>query len=116
MEIVKLMDQHNIELDHSAYIHLLTACSNVGSIEIGKQLHQRMIEKQIKPSIILNTTLITMYDKCGKLDEAITLIDSIPKEETDAITCKSLIASMCVGGCGCGWVCVFVYVCLYVCV
>ena len=41
MEIVKFMNQHNIELDDTAYICLLTACSNVGSIEIGKQLHQR---------------------------------------------------------------------------
>ena len=85
------MDQHNIELDDTAYICLLTACSNVGSIEIGKQLHQRMInEKRIKPSITLNTALITMYGKCGKLSEAITLFNSIPKEEMDVITCNSL--------------------------
>ena len=39
MEIVKFMDRHNIELDNTAYICLLTAFLNVGSIEIGKQLH-----------------------------------------------------------------------------
>ena len=93
MEIVKFMDQHNIELDNTAYSCLLTACSNVGAIEIGKQLHQRMIiEKRIKPSITLNTALITMYGKCGNLDEAITIFNSIPKEEMNVITLNSMIA------------------------
>ena len=32
MEMVKFMDKHNIELDNTAYICLLTACSNVGSV------------------------------------------------------------------------------------
>ena len=98
MEIVKFMDQNNIELDHTAYICLLTACSNVESIEIGKQLHQRMmIEKRIKPSITLNTALISMYGKCGNLSEAITIFNTIPKEEMEVISWNSL----CVSGCAC---------------
>ena len=40
MEIVKFMDQHNIELDNTAYICLLTACSNVGSIEESDRFFQ----------------------------------------------------------------------------
>ena len=109
MEIVKFMDQHNIELDNTAYICLLTACSNVGSIEIGKQLHQRMmIEKRIKPSITLNTALITMYGKCGNLSEAITLFNSIPKEEMEVISWNSLSE---LGMCG---DCVDIFVCVEV--
>ena len=107
MEIVKFMYQHNIEFDDTAYICLLTACSNVGSIEIGKQLHQRMmIEKRIKPSITLNNALITMYDKCGNLTEAITLFNSIPKEEMEVISWNSLSE---LGMCG---DCVDIFVCV----
>ena len=111
IEIVKFMNQHNIELDDTTYICLLTACSNVGSIEIGKQLHQRMIiEKRIKPSITLNNALITMYGKCGNLTESITLFNSIPKEEIDVISWNSLSELGVSGDCVDIFVCVEVLV------
>ncbi|XP_027337139.1 pentatricopeptide repeat-containing protein At4g21065-like [Abrus precatorius] len=54
-------------------VTLLVLCAKAGSLEMGKWIHSYIDKQGIKGDMILETSLVDMYAKCGDIDTAHSL-------------------------------------------
>ncbi|CAN0892471.1 Pentatricopeptide repeat-containing protein At4g08210 [Linum grandiflorum] len=52
------------------YSAVLKACSMAGDVELGKLIHDRIIEQNLEEDVVLMNTLLHMYVKCDRLRDA----------------------------------------------
>ncbi|XP_051138982.1 putative pentatricopeptide repeat-containing protein At1g77010, mitochondrial [Andrographis paniculata] len=67
------------------------ACSDTGGLDIGKQVHARMIIDRVEFDCVLRSALTNMYGKCGDLDSAARVLSAM--EDPDDYSLSSLISS-----------------------
>lgn len=92
-EALKLFQQMQMEGAVPNIVTLvctLKACSSVAALEQGRHIHGHIIDSGFKPNVIVSSTLVHMYAKCGSLDEACIVFDTLP--ERNIVTWSTLIA------------------------
>lgn len=82
-----------IKPDHYHYTCVLNACANNVLLALGKMVHNHLIENKNTQDIVLKTNLINMYAKCGALEEALNIFNSIDKREGNVITWNTIISA-----------------------
>ncbi|KAJ0963760.1 hypothetical protein J5N97_028882 [Dioscorea zingiberensis] len=70
-------------LNHVSMCSLLSACSQAGDLTVGRWLHNHFIKATTFHNnenylLKVNTALIDMYGKCGRVDNALTLFERMP--------------------------------------
>lgn len=69
---------------------ILSACAQLGVLGLGKWVHGLIKEESFEPSIYVSTALIDMYMKCGSIEEAKKLFDSMG--EKNIVTWNAMIS------------------------
>ncbi|KAH6795066.1 hypothetical protein C2S52_005543 [Perilla frutescens var. hirtella] len=69
---------------------LLSACAQIASLEKGKKIHDYIIEEGFGYEVSIATALVDMYAKCGQIDMAKEIFDSI--NEKDVISWNVMIS------------------------
>jgi len=59
------------------YNCVLSACAELGDIEISERIHKQIISSDIKCNIELYTILIKMYTKCGKPEKYLSIWNEV---------------------------------------
>ncbi|KAF5751031.1 Mitochondrial editing factor 9 isoform 1 [Tripterygium wilfordii] len=78
-EAVKLFIQMQFEgekPDRHTLSSVLSVCSGMVDLHLGKQIHQ-MVTKMVLPDVPINNSLITMYARCGEINEAQTIFNEM---------------------------------------
>ncbi|PWA34314.1 hypothetical protein CTI12_AA620320 [Artemisia annua] len=88
----------NLSLDESSYTSVLTICSNLPSLDLGKQTHAQVIKSGINCFTPVSNALVTMYARCGDLDFALLEFFSMSKH--DIISWNSIICGLAYHGYG----------------
>ena len=79
---------------------ILKACAAIRSLEIGEEIHAKMMEQGLlKNSIVVGNAVIDMYAKCGALQRACEIFDELPQR--DVVSWTALIAGYANHGLGC---------------
>ncbi|PRQ38377.1 putative tetratricopeptide-like helical domain, DYW domain-containing protein [Rosa chinensis] len=65
--------------DHFVFASVVKACSSLGAIRQGKQVHARFMLSQFCEDDVVKSSLVDMYAKCGLPDNARAVFDSISK-------------------------------------
>ncbi|KAJ3700582.1 hypothetical protein LUZ61_004287 [Rhynchospora tenuis] len=86
LELFDQMQADRIEINKYVGASVLSACTGLGALEKGKLIH-RQIESGIKLDSKLATTLIDMYCKCGCLEKAIVVFNSLPTKKLSTWNC-----------------------------
>ncbi|XP_021289183.1 putative pentatricopeptide repeat-containing protein At5g37570 [Herrania umbratica] len=99
-EAVKIfirMGQINVKPDEFILVSLMSACSQVGSLELAKWVdcYLSRSEIDIRQAYVM-TALIDMNAKCGNMDRAAKLFEEIPKR--DVIQYCSVIQGLAIHG------------------
>src|SRR5688500_19009189 len=81
-----------IEPDGVTFVHLFHACAATKNIENGRQMHAKLIKSRIVMVLQIHTSLISMYVKCGSLEEATLVFKST--SHRDVITYEATIAGL----------------------
>ncbi|KAF3625856.1 Pentatricopeptide repeat-containing protein [Capsicum annuum] len=63
---------------------VVSSCSLLGTLEFGKWVHEYVKKNGFDQYVKVNTVLIDMYAKCGSLDDAISVFESMPYRDTQA--------------------------------
>ncbi|KAL8514458.1 hypothetical protein ACS0TY_013536 [Phlomoides rotata] len=84
LEVFKMFrDMHSLGIKHDdfTYTNVLSACAAAGLFLHGKQIHAYILRTVEKPAwefmVSVNNALITLYWKCGKIDQATNIFKSI---------------------------------------
>ncbi|CAK9162916.1 unnamed protein product [Ilex paraguariensis] len=62
--------------DETTMVILLSACAELGNLNLGKWAHAQVIEKGLVVNCQLGTSLVDMYAKCGAVDYASLVFDA----------------------------------------
>uniref|UniRef100_A0A2P2NYW3 DYW domain-containing protein n=1 Tax=Rhizophora mucronata TaxID=61149 RepID=A0A2P2NYW3_RHIMU len=77
---------------------ILSACAQLGSLSLGKWVHDIVRSKGFNSSVYVSTALIDMYAKCGSIAEARQLFDLMP--EKNEVTWNAMISGYGLHGLG----------------
>ncbi|CAI0561108.1 unnamed protein product [Linum tenue] len=71
VDMYRRMQKEGIEGDGVIMVGLIQACSELGEITVGLSVHGYMVRREIHMNdVVVRTSLVDMYAKCGKLELA----------------------------------------------
>lgn len=84
----KMVDD-GVEADVATVVSVLPACGFLKDLELGRQVHLLVDEKDLGKIVSVRNALVDMYVKCGKMDEARSVFDKVI--EKDVVTWTTMI-------------------------
>ncbi|XP_057873705.2 pentatricopeptide repeat-containing protein At4g30700-like [Cryptomeria japonica] len=81
LETFKQMQLEDVKPDTTTFISILPACAKMGALEQGMDVHRSIIKYGIFPNIVVTSTLVDMYAKCGSINKACKLFDKIAQRD-----------------------------------
>ncbi|KAL2254589.1 UNVERIFIED_CONTAM: Pentatricopeptide repeat-containing protein, chloroplastic [Sesamum indicum] len=97
-----MMENYDCCPNHVTMVSVLSACAEIGDLDLGMWVHRYMRTRGHKgvlsSNVNLATALINMYSKCGSLDEARKVFDQI--SEKDVVSFNAMIIGLAVNGKG----------------
>lgn len=70
LQMQVLMQEDGIEPNQYIYVGLLRACGTIPDLKEVRKLHGEVQMKGLEGNVYVGTTLVSMYGRCGRLDEA----------------------------------------------
>ncbi|XP_077242269.1 pentatricopeptide repeat (PPR-like) superfamily protein [Tasmannia lanceolata] len=96
LEFVTMTHKEGFQLDQFTFPCALKTCGCLRSLTMGKQIHCYMVKSGFESGCITGSSLIDMYAKCGKVDEAMKLFNECLKFQGSAhdklALCNSMIS------------------------
>ncbi|KAG0631905.1 hypothetical protein M758_1G288800 [Ceratodon purpureus] len=92
------LDRRGAQASWKRYARLLQECANAKSLAEGRKVHDHMRSNQYKPDIYLSNMLISMYAKCGSIEEAYSVFQAM--EYKDVISWNAMISGFALHGRG----------------
>ncbi|XP_039144246.1 LOW QUALITY PROTEIN: pentatricopeptide repeat-containing protein At2g29760, chloroplastic-like [Dioscorea cayenensis subsp. rotundata] len=88
----------DVRPDQVTLVATLSACSQLGALELGCWIHAYMEKNNFNLNFHLTTSLIDMYSKCGDLEKALHVFKSVEKK--DVFVWSAMIAGLAMHGKG----------------
>ncbi|XP_057822869.2 pentatricopeptide repeat-containing protein At4g02750 [Cryptomeria japonica] len=89
LNVFNKMQHAGMKPDQMTFASVVNACACIAALQQGRQVHQYVIKIGFESDIYVGNTLITMYAKCGRLDDARHTFDKMHKQ--DAVSWNSMI-------------------------
>lgn len=90
LQLFRKMQMENVEPDQVTVTVALSACADLGALEMGEWIHTYVRRKKgLNTDLCLKNALINMYAKCGDIEAARRLFDSLQRK--DVTTWTSMI-------------------------
>ncbi|XP_030467167.2 pentatricopeptide repeat-containing protein At2g13600-like [Syzygium oleosum] len=86
----------DIELEFFLFPIAMKMCSGLDAVELGRQMHGMVIKYQHLSNIYVCNALIDMYGKCGSLEDAKRVLESMPQR--DRVSWNSVITACIANG------------------
>lgn len=90
-ELLFEMQMANVKADQATFASVLSACASLEALEQGKCVHGYIIESGFMSDVSVGNALITMYAKCGCIEDAKSVFDNISKK--NYVSCNAMIAA-----------------------
>jgi pentatricopeptide repeat protein len=71
------IEDGDLALDSTAYVHVLKACGSIGAIEKGTEVHKKLQTRHANLHDPLGNALVDMYAKCGEPGKAHEAFDNL---------------------------------------
>ncbi|KAI3515258.1 hypothetical protein L1887_14076 [Cichorium endivia] len=81
LKFYKELKMSNIRLNEFSFSGLLTVCVKTKDLKLTKQLHCQVFNVGFLSNIVLCSSLIDIYAKCGEIHNARNLFDEMPKRD-----------------------------------
>ncbi|XP_027361920.1 putative pentatricopeptide repeat-containing protein At5g13230, mitochondrial [Abrus precatorius] len=90
MNLFSSMLEYDIEPTEVTYSSVLCASASLAVLELGRQIHSLTVKTMYNKDIPVANSLIDMYAKCGRIDDARLIFDKMDKQDDvswNAIIC-----------------------------
>ncbi|XP_061358645.1 pentatricopeptide repeat-containing protein At2g33760 [Gastrolobium bilobum] len=92
------MRELGVDPDSATFVCVLSACSQLGSLDLGCWVHDFIISNGIRVNVVLSTSLISMFSRCGNVSRARVVFDSM--NEGNVIAWTAMISGYGMNGYG----------------
>ncbi|OVA09686.1 Pentatricopeptide repeat [Macleaya cordata] len=96
LSLFRRMLRSGFDPDRFTFASILTACGRIGALSNGEWVHNLMIEKQIELNFILSSALIDMYSRCGRIETAKKVFESVTRDHISIW--NSMITGLAING------------------
>ncbi|XP_039159004.1 pentatricopeptide repeat-containing protein At2g22410, mitochondrial [Eucalyptus grandis] len=86
------MQSSNTRPDEVTMVNCLSACSQLGALEVGIWIHHYIEKHKLSLNVALGTALIDMYAKCGDIPRALRVFLEMPVK--NSLTWTALICGL----------------------
>ncbi|XP_068646427.1 pentatricopeptide repeat-containing protein At2g21090 [Aristolochia californica] len=93
LELFAVMMKKGYKPDQFTYSSSLCACGSVTSVKLGKQIHAHMIRTLFTPNVVVLSTLLDMYSKCGDLGSS-KLVFHVTTRKQDIVLWNTMISAL----------------------
>ncbi|KAJ7534043.1 hypothetical protein O6H91_13G076700 [Diphasiastrum complanatum] len=90
LELFKLMQSSGVKADTATFVSILKACGNIAAIDQGRKIHAQICETGLDLDLVVGSTLVDMYGKCGDLEKAHQVFDNLNRR--DVVLFNALIS------------------------
>ncbi|WOL16546.1 pentatricopeptide repeat-containing protein [Canna indica] len=97
LQLFEEMENENVRPNDVTMVSVASICGKKGDLELAKQIHSYIEQNGIRQSLILDNALLDMYVKCGSLEEAELLFDSMTSK--DSISWTTMLVGYAKLGC-----------------
>ncbi|XP_074264647.1 pentatricopeptide repeat-containing protein At1g31920 [Silene latifolia] len=94
----KMMEQGSCRAEESILVSLISACSHLGALDLGKSIHGYLLRNFRGLNAIIQTSLIDMYLKCGSIEEGLIVFNSMSTK--NQWTYSTMISGLAIHGQG----------------
>ncbi|CAJ1936474.1 unnamed protein product [Sphenostylis stenocarpa] len=77
VEVYNMMRESGVQPDSGTFVSVLSACSQLGSLHLGCWLHECIVGSGITMNVVLATSLVNMFSRCGDVGRARAVFDSM---------------------------------------
>ncbi|XP_023760741.1 pentatricopeptide repeat-containing protein At5g27110 isoform X1 [Lactuca sativa] len=91
LEIYKSMNTTQVKPDVITFTSILAACTQLGSLEIGKDIHNSIISHHFESNEMVMGAVLDMYAKCGEVEIAQQVFSRLP--ERDLVSWTTMITA-----------------------
>lgn len=96
LEYFRRMQKEGIRANEVTVVCILSACAHLGALDIGKWVHSYIEKHDLKVNHFVASALITMYSRCGSVEEAERVFEEAKEKEVS--TYNSMIAGFALNG------------------
>ncbi|CAN4086314.1 unnamed protein product [Withania somnifera] len=86
LALFRLMQRRNVDFDQVTLVAVLSACAELGALDLGKWIHSSVAESsQLRNEPVLVSfynALIHMYASCGEIEEAYRVFEGMPRRNS----------------------------------
>ncbi|CAJ2655595.1 unnamed protein product [Trifolium pratense] len=90
------MQISKVEPDKVTMVNCLSACSQLGALDVGIWIHRYIERHNISLDVALGTALVDMYAKCGNISRALQVFEEIPQR--NCLTWTAIICGLALHG------------------
>ncbi|KAJ0976417.1 hypothetical protein J5N97_018382 [Dioscorea zingiberensis] len=98
LDLYEEMKRVGMAPNWAAIVSVLSACSQLGALEQGVDVHAYAERNKMKVDSVIGTALIDMYAKCGCIDRALEIFDKLASK--DVFSWTAMIGGLAVNGHG----------------
>nr|GFA31700.1 hypothetical protein [Tanacetum cinerariifolium] len=98
VEVFRRMRVDGVKPDEVTMVAVLSACAQLGALELGEWVHGYINEHNLRKSVSFNNALIDMYAKSGNIKKAMEVFENM--KDRCVITWTTVIAGLALHGFG----------------
>lgn len=98
LDIFRQMLCQGIKPDKISIAGAVSACAQLGALDQGRWIHMYIKKKNIVVDIVVQTALVDMYMKCGRVEEASSIFSDM--KERNVVTWNVMISGLGLNGFG----------------
>ncbi|CAN6470407.1 unnamed protein product [Victoria cruziana] len=97
LQLFSEMLQENVKADSYTTVGVLSACAQLGTLGLGKRIHNLINKDDLLGNPVLGTSVIDMYLKCGSPHQAWEVFEEM--KEKDIIVWNVILYGLAMNGC-----------------
>ncbi|XP_023531862.1 pentatricopeptide repeat-containing protein At2g22410, mitochondrial [Cucurbita pepo subsp. pepo] len=90
------MQASNVDPDEVTVVSCLSACSQLGALDVGIWMHHFVDKQNLTMNVALGTALVDMYAKCGNIKKALQVFEEMPGR--NSLTWTAIICGLALHG------------------
>ncbi|PHU17190.1 Pentatricopeptide repeat-containing protein [Capsicum chinense] len=98
LEVFERMRVEGIKGNEVTMVSVLGACAHLGALEQGREMHGYIVENELPMTLVLRTSLVDMYAKCGAVEEALVVFRKGLGRKTDVLIWNAMIGGLATHG------------------